>query len=121
MIVNIVIVAVLALIALGGIRTLIKNAHGESCCSGGNTEVPVKPVDRNKKNYPYQCIIIIEGMKCINCAKRIQNKLNGAGMWAKVNFKKNSAEILFKEKDSAESIEKIIEDAGYKVVNYKEE
>ena len=34
MIVNIVIVAVLALIALGGIRTLIKNAHGESCCSG---------------------------------------------------------------------------------------
>ena len=51
MIVNIVIVAVLALIALGGIRTLIKNAHGESCCSGGNTEVPVKPVDRNKKIY----------------------------------------------------------------------
>lgn len=120
MIVNIVIVAVLALIALGGIRTLIKNAHGESCCSGGNSEVAVKPSDKNKKNYPYKCTIIIEGMKCINCARRIQNKLNGAGMWAKVNFKKNSAEILFKEKDSAELIKKTVEDAGYKVVNYKE-
>ena len=49
MIVNIVIVAVLILIALGGIRTLIKNAHGESCCSGGNSEVPIKPADKNKK------------------------------------------------------------------------
>ncbi len=120
MIVNIVIVAVLALIALGGIRTLVKNAHGESCCSGGNSEVTVKPADKNKKNYPYKCTIIIEGMKCINCAKRIQNKLNANGMWAKVNFKKNSAEVLFKEKKSEELIKKIVSDAGYKVVNYKE-
>lgn len=54
MIVNIVIVAVLALVALGGIRTVVKNAHGESCCSGGNTEIPVKPADRNKKKLSLQ-------------------------------------------------------------------
>ncbi len=121
MIVNIVIVAVLALMALGGVRTLIKNIHGENCCSGGNSEIPVKLADKNKKNYPYRCTVIIEGIKCINCAKRIQNRLNSTGMWAKVNFKKNSAEVLFKEKDSKELIKKTISDAGYKVVDYKEE
>lgn len=120
MIVNIAVVAVLLLVALGGIRTLIKNIHGESCCNGGNTEVPVKPADKNKKNYPYKCTIIIEGMKCINCAKRIQNKLNASGMWAKVNFKKSSAEVLFKKKDSEELIKKIVSDAGYKIIDYKE-
>lgn len=120
MIVNIAIVAVLLLVALGGIRTLIKNIHGESCCSGGNTEVPVKPADKNKKNYPYKYTVIIEGMKCINCAKRIQNKLNANGMWAKVNFKKSSAEVLFKKKDSEELMKKIVSDAGYKIIDYKE-
>lgn len=115
MIVNIVIIAVLALIAFGGIRTVIKNAHGESCCNGGNTEIPVKPADRNKKNYPYKTTIIIEGMKCDNCAKRIQNRLNSIGMWAKVSFKKKSAVVLFKEKNSEELIKKTILDAGYKV------
>ncbi len=121
MIVNVVIVAVLVLVSLGGVRTLIKNIRGESCCGGGDTEIPVKPADKNKKNYPYKCAITIEGMKCSNCAKRIQNKLNGAGMWAKVNFKKSSAEVLYKEKDSAELIKKTVEDAGYKVLDYKEE
>ncbi len=115
MIVNIVIIAVLVLIAFGGIRTVIKNAHGESCCSGGNTEIPVKPADRNKKNYPYKTTIIIEGMKCDNCAKRIQNRLNSIGMWAKVSFKKKSAVVLFKEKNSEDLIKKTILDAGYKV------
>lgn len=115
MIVNIVIVAVLALVALGGIRTVVKNAHGESCCSGGNTEIPVKPADRNKKNYPYKITIIIEGMKCDNCAKRIQNKLNSLGMWAKVSFRKKSAVVLFKEKDSEARIKEAVLEAGYKV------
>ncbi len=117
---NVIIVIVLVVFAFGGIVSLTKRFKGESCCGGGSTEVKIEPCDKNKKNYPYKASVLIDGMHCKKCAERIQNKLNSAGMWAKVNLKKKTATVLFKEKDCKEAIKKIICDAGYKVIDYEE-
>lgn len=116
--INIVLIALIVLFAAGGIRSAVKRAHGESCCSGGVSEVLVKVQDKNKKNYPFSATVKIEGMKCQNCARHIQNKLNENGMWAKVKFSSKTAVILLKEENSKEKISKIIEDSGYSVTSY---
>ncbi len=116
--INVILIALIVLFAAGGIRSAVKRAHGESCCSGGASEVSVEVQDKNKKNYPYTATVKIEGMKCQNCARHIQNKLNENGMWAKVKFSTKTAVILLKEENSKEKIQKIIEDSGYSVSSY---
>jgi len=117
MIANAVLIILLLLFAGLGLRSFIKRFNGESCCSGGNSEVKINPLDKNKSHYPYKTLVKIEGMKCKNCASRIQNKINESGFYAKVSFKKKSAIILSKEDLSGnEKIKKIITSLGYSVV-----
>ena len=118
--INVILILLIALIALGGVRSLIKRANGESCCSGGASEIAVEPADKNKKPYPLKAKVTIDGMKCRNCAARIQNRLNENGMWARVNFSKKTAVVLAKETDAETKIKKIIQDAGYRVTAYEE-
>lgn len=121
MIANVIIVVVLVVFAFGGFLSIIKRFKGESCCGGGSTEVKIEPSDKNKKNYPYKAIVIIDGMHCKKCAERIQNKINNLNMWAKVNLKRKTATILLKENNCKDLIVKTITDAGYTVISYKEE
>lgn len=117
MIANAVLIILLLLPSFLGLRAFIKRLNGESCCSSGNSELKINPLDMNKSHYPYKTLVKIEGMKCKNCARRIQNKLNESGFYAKVNFKKKSAKIMSKENLSGnEKIEKIITSLGYSVV-----
>lgn len=117
MIANALLIILLLLFAFLGLRAFIKRLNGESCCSNGNSEIKINPLDMNKSHYPYKTLVKIEGMKCKNCARRIQNKLNESGFYAKVNFKKKSAKIMSKENlNGSEKIEKIITSLGYSVV-----
>ena len=82
--INVILILLVALIALGGISAVLKRAKGESCCGGGATDVKIGPSDKNKKNYRYSASCTIGGMKCKNCAARIQNALNSLdGTWEK--------------------------------------
>ena len=117
MIANAVLIILLLLPSFLGLRAFIKRLNGESCCSSGNSELKINPLDKNKSHYPYKTLVKIEGMKCKNCASYIQNKLNESGFYAKVNLRKKSAKILSKESLSGnEKIEKIITSLGYSVV-----
>jgi len=119
--INVILIVLVALIALGGIRAVLKRAKGESCCGGGATEVKIEPADKNKKNYRYSASCKIGGMKCKNCAARIQNALNSLdGTWAKVDFKKKSAEILLKNKNAEEAVRKAVSGLGYSLESYCE-
>lgn len=121
MTVNIILILLIVLLAAGGIVSLIKRFNGESCCSGGPSEVKVQVQDKNKKNYKYTANLCIEGMKCKNCALRIQNKLNSLnGVWAKVNFKNKTAQLLLKQNNFQATIQNTIEAAGYSVNSYTE-
>ena len=116
--INVILIALIVLFAAGGIRSAVKRAHGESCCIGGASEVQVEVHYKKNKNYPFTATVKIEGMKCQNCARHIQNKLNENGMWAKVKFPSKTAVILLKEENSKEKIQKIIEDSGYSLTSY---
>lgn len=121
MIVNVFLIALIAVIALCGVRSAVKRAKGESCCGGGPSEVKIEPSDKNKKNYPYRAELEIDGMKCAACAFKVQNKLNSLeGVWAKVSFKKKNAELLLKQADLEDVIKKTVADAGYSVVRYNQ-
>lgn len=119
--INVVLVLLVVLFALGGIRAVLKRAKGESCCSGGATEVKIEPADKNKKNYRYSASCGIGGMKCKNCAARIQNALNALdGTFAKVDFKKKHAEILLKSENAEETVRKSVSGLGYSLESYSE-
>ncbi len=121
MAVNIILVVVIVLIALGGVRAFVNRAKGESCCGGGATDVKIEPADKDKNNYHYVAQVGIDGMHCKNCAAKIQNKLNSlSGTWAKVNFGKKSAEVLLKQSGQEEAIRKAVGDEGYSVTTYSE-
>ncbi len=119
--INVVLILLVVLFALGGIRAVLKRAKGESCCSGGATEVKIGPADKNRKNYRYVASCGICGMKCKNCAARIQNALNSLdGTFAKVDFKKNRAEILLKSENAEETVRKAVSGLGYSLESYSE-
>lgn len=119
--INVVLILLVVLFALGGIRAVLKRAKGESCCSGGATEVKIGPADKNRKNYRYVASCGIGGMKCKNCAARIQNALNSLdGTFAKVDFKKKRAEILLKSENAEEIVRKAVSGLGYSLEIYSE-
>lgn len=99
-----------------------KLRRGESCCSEG--EEPIKKVhvaDRNKKHYPYEIILFIDGMTCANCALRVENVLNSQpGIYAKVDLGQRKASVLSKEPADVSVLRQRVRDAGYTVLNVKE-
>lgn len=119
--INVILVLLVALLALGGIRAVIKRAKGGGCCGGGATDVKIGPVDKNKKNYRYSASCEIGGMKCRSCAARIQNALNSLdGTWAKVDFRKSRAEVLLKNRNAEETLRKAVSGLGYSLEGYSE-
>lgn len=60
--------------------------------------------------------LIIEGMHCKSCARRIEGILEEKGIMASVDFEKKMARIAYdKEKINIEKIISLIEKEGYQV------
>jgi copper chaperone CopZ len=123
MIVNSVVIAIIALFAFLGMRSVAKRLHGDCGCSGGGgaAEIKLEPMDKDKSHYLYTANVGVEGMKCKDCAIKVSNVLNSVdGIWTtKVNIGKKSAALLLKNSVTDEQIRSAVANAGYAVTGIR--
>lgn len=118
----VVILLLLAIIAWAVWRTVQKARKGGGCC-GEHEEAEKKQIvaDRNKAHYPYTLSLQVGGMTCANCARKVENALNGLdGVWAKVAIDSHSARVLCKTQPDEASIREAVRQAGYTITEYRE-
>lgn len=110
---NLIIIAIIAVLALIGVRSMVKHfKHESACCGGGGTYVSKKKLKKviAKKTF------IVEGMTCENCKARVERTINDMdGLLAKVNLKKKEVLVLMEKEVPDEEIVAAIEKAGYTI------
>lgn len=118
----VIILAIAALCAYGVYSYFRKLRRGGSCCGEHEAaDKKIKVLDRDKSNYPYHVKLIIDGMTCGNCVRRVENALNSQeGTWAKVDLGSRQATVLLKKLPDVNLLKKVVRDAGYTVLNYKD-
>lgn len=114
---------VLLIVALIGVYSVKKYRDNMKygCCSSGGYKEKKKPVaDQNALHYPYTRTLKIEGMTCKNCSIRVENQLNREeGIWAKVDLKKQTAQVRMKTEKTEKELTDIVRRAGYTVTDIK--
>ena len=113
---TIIICIIIAAICIYAIFSYAKKLKG-GCCGGGGGDIRIKPADGDLSHYPYKADVHIDGMTCSHCKLRVENTFNNNGYFAKVNLKKNLAEVYSKQPFDNAKIKAIVERAGYKYVN----
>ena len=105
------------MIIFAGICTVRKFRKGGGCC-GEHESIKLRKVyDRNPAHYAYHIDLDIGGMTCENCARRIENALNGLdGVWARVSFEKKTADVRCKSSPDEMTLRRAVSDAGYVVM-----
>ncbi len=116
------ILLLLALIAWALWRTVQKSRKGGGCCGEHEqVEKKLRAADRSKAHYPYALSLRIGGMTCSNCARKVENALNGMdGVWAKVAIDTHGARVLCKTPPDEAAIREAVRQAGYTVTDYRE-
>ena len=98
-----------------------KLTHGSSCC--GTKEPPVKrikPSDSDTSHYPYTYELKVEGMVCVNCARRVENAFISQGdMIAKADAMTKEVRLWSKRELSRQDAASIVSDAGYTLLDIK--
>ena len=115
---TIIIVVILVVILFFAVKNSIPHFRGEGgCCGGSGKEKLIKP--KKLENVTATKIMKIEGMRCENCYRRVQNALNCIdGVNARVYGEKAEAVVkLGRDIDDSE-IKKAVTDLGYKVSSY---
>ena len=120
---NLIIYIILAIIVALAVHGTVKRIrHGSSCC-GEHEAAPkrVKVSDTDKSHYPYAFEMIVDGMHCSNCARRIENSFNSAdGLWAKADIERKTVELRSKRLISEQECRKITADAGYTLLSIRQ-
>ena len=115
-----IIIAVILIVTLFfAIKNSIPHFRGEGgCCGGSCKEKIIKPV--KIKNVIATKVVHIEGMRCENCHRRVQNALNSIeGVNAKINGDKKQALVKMDRNIDDSQIEKAITGMGYSVTEIK--
>lgn len=108
---NIVIVAVIVLVALGAVAVLVKRAGRKGCCSNGSDYKP-----RKKKLQTVVAVktFRVEGMHCEKCSNRVTEVVNDiphvAGV---VDLKKGLLTVSYEQEVPDQVLRQRIERAGY--------
>ena len=111
------VLAIIVVCAILSIRKRIK--YGSSCC-GTHDAAPkkIRVRDKNKAHYPYNYTLIVDGMHCANCARRIENALNSKdGVWASVKLEYKTVFVRSKKQLDWAELSKVISDAGYTLIS----
>ncbi|QTQ14442.1 cation transporter [Treponema parvum] len=118
--INIIIVALLAVIIFVAVKVSAKHLRGEgSCCTGGGSSV-IREHKKLDDPVIAKKTVKIGGMSCENCAARVEhavNKIEGAA--CEVNLNANTAEISLSRKIPDEELKAAIEKAGYEVKSFE--
>lgn len=112
-----IVVAVLVVAIVFAIKGSMKHVKGEGGCCGGGS-VPKVKKQKIKQSVAVKRIVI-EGMTCDNCRKRVENSLNALNQVnAKVSLKDNMAIVTLGENVADEVLREAVEKAGYKVISF---
>ena len=91
-------------------------------CCGAETDAPQKvtPADGDASHYPYQYSLVIEGMSCKACARRVMNAFNKEGFYAlSANFKTGEAAVLSMHEAEEADFRLVAANAGYSLKSCK--
>lgn len=112
---SMIVLLILIAILVPAVKSSIVHLKGEGSCCGGPKEKARKKVIKGEKRDEWT--LSIEGMHCVNCKNRIQNRLNELdGVTANVNLEKKQVKIAVYKEVAKDSLIKVIEDLGYTVV-----
>lgn len=114
---TIVIVVILAVILFFAVKNSIPHFRGEGgCCGGSGKEKLIKPAKLER--IIATKVIKIEGMRCENCNRRVQNALNQIdGVNAKVYGDRAEAVVKLGRDIEDIELEKAVTDLGYRVIS----
>ncbi|XCP86875.1 heavy metal-associated domain-containing protein [Roseburia hominis] len=117
---NVIVIAVLLVIAFFAVKSTMKHFKGEGgCCGGGcsecgNAKMKHKKLEGDKIA---EKVIRIEGMHCEHCKHAVEeeiNKIDGAS--AKVNLRKNLAVVSMDRRIADDELYAAVARAGFQVV-----
>lgn len=110
--------AVLALICIFAIWHYIKKLKNGCCGGGGDEERRIRLADSDAAHYPYVCKIGIEGMRCKNCAIRVENAFNRQdGYYATVDLRRHCALVRTKQPVADDELRRVVLRTGYQPVS----
>ena len=114
---TIVIVVILAVILFFAVKNSIPHFRGEGgCCGGSGKEKLIKP--SKLERIIATKVIKIEGMRCENCNRRVQNALNQLdGVNAKVYGDRAEAVVKLGRDIEDIELEKAVTGLGYRVIS----
>ena len=116
---NALIIAGLIALAAWAIAHTVKKAQKGGGCCGEHDQAPAKvqAADHNRRHYPYEITLRIGGMTCDNCARRVENALNGLdGVWARVRVDDHQAYVRCKQPPDVDALSEAVRQAGYVVL-----
>jgi len=117
-----IVVLILLVIVAFAIKSVVHRIrHGSACCGERDAaEKKVRISDKNKKHYPYTYTMQVDGMRCSNCVRHVENALNSIdGIWASASLEKKNVTIRAKNQMEAYFLEKTVSDAGYTPLSLK--
>lgn len=114
---TIVIVVILAVILFFAVKNSIPHFRGEGgCCGGSGKEKLIKPAKLER--IIATKVIKIEGMRCENCNRRVQNALNQLdGVNAKVYGDRAEAVVKLGRDIEDIELERAVTGLGYRVIS----
>lgn len=116
---NFIIIAIVAILAIIGIRACMKHFKGQGgCCGSGSAPAPKQ--DKKLEHVIRQKIVIIDGMTCDHCKAWVEKSINDIdGAAAKVNLLKKEAIVSMEREVSDDEIRAAVAKAGFKVVEIR--
>ena len=110
---NAVIIGILIIVGFFALRSALKHFKGEGgCCGAGSVPKQKKKI----RDARFRRVIQIEGMHCENCRNSVEkaiNELEGAA--ARVDLKKNTAQVVMEKEIPDELLIRAVEKAGFQV------
>lgn len=105
----------LLIAAVLGLRYYMRRLRS-GCCGGGDAPERVRPADANPAHYAHHVRVRIEGMRCLHCARRVENAFNSRpGMMARVKLSAATADVYSVEPLEEGELRSLIARAGYAV------
>lgn len=111
--VDIIIIAVIAVAAALGIRSAVMHFKGQGgCCGGGGYRLKKKKL----KNVLYTRTFAVEGMHCEHCKNRVEEIVNDIqGISGRVDLKKGELTVSYAQDADDSLMIARIERVGYRV------